>query len=297
VIASEESLKPDARYTMFHPSEVELGETTKKVLAEAERVKPTRLVFDSLSELRLLAQNPLRYRRQILALKQSFARQHCTVLIVDDQTGSERDEHLHSIAHGVISLERQTQEYGTMRRRLQIAKMRGREFREGYHDFVIRRGGVEGYPRLVAAEHRTGYAREPDPSGLEGLEALLGGGRAGTGPWGPARGGRGKSPVASQYAVTAAAKGEHAAIYLFDESVATFRERSAGLGLAVGPLLESGPLSVQQVDPAELSPGEFAHLVRRAVDRDNSRLVVIDSLNGYLNAMPRDQLLTPHPPH
>jgi len=295
VIASEESLKPDARYTMFHPSEVELGETTKKVLAEAERVKPTRLVFDSLSELRLLAQNPLRYRRQILALKQSFSRQHCTVLIVDDQTGSERDEHLHSIAHGVISLERQTQEYGTMRRRLQVAKMRGREFREGYHDFVIRRGGVEVYPRLVAAEHRTGYAREPIQSGLEGLDALLGGGLArGTSTLVTGPAGTGKSTLASQYAVTAAAKGEHAAIYLFDESVATFRERSAGLGLAVGPLLESGPLSVQQVDPAELSPGEFAHLVRRAVDRDKSRLVVIDSLNGYLNAMPSEQFLTLH---
>ena len=295
VIASEESLKPDARYTMFHPSEVELGETTKKVLAEAERVKPTRLVFDSLSELRLLAQNPLRYRRQILALKQSFARQHCTVLIVDDQTGSERDEHLHSIAHGVISLERQTQEYGTMRRRLQVAKMRGREFREGYHDFVIRRGGVEVYPRLVAAEHQTGYARELIQSGLEGLDALLGGGLArGTSTLVTGPAGTGKSTLASQYAVTAAAKGEHAAIYLFDESVATFRERSAGLGLDVGPLLESGRLSVQQVDPAELSPGEFAHLVRRAVDRDESRLVVIDSLNGYLNAMPSEQFLTLH---
>ena len=294
VIASEESLKPDTRYTMFHPSEVELGETTKKVLAEAERVKPTRLVFDSLSEPRLLAQNPLRYRRQILALKQSFARQHCTVLIVDDQTGSERDEHLHSIAHGVISLERQTQEYGTMRRRLQVAKMRGREFREGYHDFVIRRGGVEVYPRLVAAEHRTGYLREPIQSGLAGLDALLGGGLArGTSTLVTGPAGTGKSTLASQYAVTAA-KGEHAAIYLFDESVATFRERSAGLGLDVGPLLESGRLSVQQVDPAELSPGEFAHLVRRAVDRDESRLVVIDSLNGYLNAMPSEQFLTLH---
>jgi circadian clock protein KaiC len=295
IIASEESLKPDSRYTMFHPSEVELGETTKKVLAEVERTKPARLALDSLSELRLLAQNPLRYRRQILALKQFFSRQRCTVLIVDDQTGTERDEHLHSIAHGVISLERQTPEYGTMRRRLQVAKMRGRAFREGYHDFVIRRGGVEVYPRLVAAEHRTSYPREAVKSGLERLDALLGGGLAkGTSTLviGPA--GTGKSTLASQYAVTAAAKGEHAAIYLFDESMAIFLERSAGLGMDMGPLMESGRLSVQQVDPAELSPGEFAQLVRRAVGQDKNRLVVIDSLNGYLNAMPSEQFLTLH---
>jgi circadian clock protein KaiC len=295
IIASEESLKPDARYTMFHPSEVELGETTKKVLAEVERVEPTRMVFDSLSEMRLLAQNPLRYRRQILALKQSLSRQRCTVLIVDDRTGSERDEHLHSIAHGVISLERQTQEYGTMRRRLQVAKMRGRAFREGYHDFVIRRGGVEAYPRLVAAEHLTAYSREAIKSGLAALDTLLGGGLArGTSTLVTGPAGTGKSTLASQYAVSVAAKGDQAAIYLFDESVATFRERSAGLGMDVGPLLESGRLNILQVDPAELSPGEFAHLVRRSVVRDKSQLVVIDSLNGYMNAMPSEQFLTLH---
>lgn len=295
VVASEQSLKPDARYTMFHPSEVELAETTRIVLAEAERVKPTRLVFDSLSELRLLAQNPLRYRRQILALKQSFARQRCTLLVADDLTGNEQDEQLHSIAHGVISLERQTQEYGTVRRRVQVAKMRGRDFRQGYHDFLIRRGGVEVYPRLVAAEHHTSYAREAIKSGLEPLDALLGGGLArGTSTLvlGPA--GTGKSTLASQYAVTAAAKGEHVAMYLFDESIATFRERSAGLGMDVEAALTSGRLRVQQVDPAEMSPGEFAHLVCQAVNRDKTRLVVIDSLNGYLNAMPSEQFLTLH---
>lgn len=294
IIPSEESLKPDSRYTMYHPSEVELGETVKRVLTEAERSKPVRLVFDSLSELRLLAQNPVRYRRQILALKLFFSHQRCTVLILDDLTGIERDEHLHSIAHGVISLERQTHEYGTIRRRLQVHKLRGSEFREGYHDFLIRRGGLEVFPRLVAAEHRTSYAREAVKSGLEALDALMGGGLArGTSTLlvGPA--GVGKSSVAAQYAVTMATD-EPAIFYLFDESVTTFLERTAGLGMAVGPLRESGRLNVRQVDPAELSPGEFAHDVRRAVEQDNSRLVVIDSLNGYLSAMPSENFLMLH---
>jgi circadian clock protein KaiC len=295
IIASEESLQPDSRYTMFHPSEVELTETTKKVLAEVERAKPARLVFDSLSELRLLAQHPLRYRRQILALKQFFSRRQCTVLVIDDQTGEESDMHLHSISHGVISLERRAPEYGVLRRRLQVAKLRGQQFREGYHDFRIVRGGVEVYPRLVAAEHPSAYPREPIRSGLDALDALLGGGLArGTSNliMGPA--GVGKSTVAAQYAAWAAAHGDHAAAYLFDESVATFKERLAGLGLDLGPLMESGRFSVRQVDAAELSPGEFAHAVRQAVVKDKTRIVVIDSINGYLNAMPSEKFLTLH---
>jgi circadian clock protein KaiC len=295
IIASEESLRPDSRYTMFHPSEVELTETTKKVLGEVERAKPARLVFDSLSELRLLAQHPLRYRRQILALKQFFSRQQCTVLVIDDQTAEGSDMHLHSICHGVIGLERRAPDYGILRRRLQVAKMRGQEFREGYHDFRIMRGGVEVYPRLVAAEHPTAFPREPIRSGLPALDALLGGGLArGTSNliMGPA--GAGKSSVATKYAAWAAAHGDHVALYLFDESVATFKERSAGMGLDLGPLVDSGRFSLRQVDAAELSPGEFAHVARQAVVKDKTRIVVIDSINGYLNAMPNEQFLMLH---
>lgn len=295
IIASEENLKPDSRYTMFHPSEVELGETIRTVLAEAERTKPARLVFDSLSELRLLAQSPLRYRRQILALKQFFSRQQCTVLLIDDKTGEGSDMHLHSISHGVISLERLTPEYGPMRRRLQVLKLRGRDFQTGYHDCQIQRGGVEVYPRLVAAEHKGAFASEAVKSGLEALDALLGGGLArGTSTLILGAAGTGKSTVASQYAVAAATRGEHASIFLFDETAATFLERSSGLGMDVQPLMSQGRLSLRQVDPAELSPGEFSHIVRRQVGREESRIVVIDSLNGYLNAMPSERFLTLH---
>jgi circadian clock protein KaiC len=280
---------------MYHPSEVELGETVQAVLGEAERTKPSRLVFDSMSELRLLAQNPLRYRRQILALKQFFARQRCTVLFIDDKTGDVGDTHLHSIAHGVVSMERHSPDFGTMRRRLQVIKLRGSDFRAGFHDYAIRRGGVEVFPRLVAAEHKTRYAREAVQSGLEPLDALLGGGLArGTSTLvlGPA--GTGKSTLANQYATAAARRGEHASLFLFDEAVETLFERSAGLGLDVEGQVNAGRLSVRQVDPAELSSGEFAHAVRQTVEREQARLVVIDSLNGYLNAMPSERHLTLH---
>ena len=295
ILADEQSLTPDARYTMFHPSEVELSETTKRVLGEVERTKPARLVLDSLSEMRLLAQNPLRYRRQILALKQFFSRQDCTVLFTDDRTENGVDMHLHSISHGVISLERRSPEYGQMRRRLQVGKIRARAFEEGYHDFRIVRGGLEVYPRLLASGHRLSYTRDALKSGLEPLDALLGGGLTrGTSNLilGPA--GSGKSTVATQYGRAAAARGDRVAVYLFDESVATFQERSAGLGLDLGPLIESDRFSIRQVNPAELSPGEFAHAVRESVLRDKSRLLVIDSLNGYLNAMPSEHFLALH---
>jgi circadian clock protein KaiC len=280
---------------MYHPSEGELGETTKAVLAEATRIKPARLVVDSLSEVRLLAEHPLRYRRQILALKQFFSRQQTTVLFIDDRTSEEKDMHLHSLAHGVISLEREASEYGTVRRRVQVSKLRGRSYREGFHDFVIRRGGLDVFPRLVAAEHRAALARETIESGLAPLDALLGGGLArgsSTLILGPA--GTGKSSVATQYVVAAAARGEHSCIFLFDESLATFRARSAGLGMNVDALIDSGLLIVRQLDPAELSPGEFAHSVGRAIDDNDTRIVVIDSLNGYLNAMPNERFLVLH---
>jgi circadian clock protein KaiC len=295
VIPTDESLKPEARYTMFHSADVELGETTRRVLGEIETRKPSRVVFDSLSEMRLLAQSPLRYRREILQLKQTLTRNNATILLIDDKTSEGADLHLHSIAHGVISLERQSPAYGIMRRRLQIRKLRGRDFRSGYHDFQIRRGGLEVYPRLIAAEHKTSYARESIKSGVSGLDALLGGGLArGTSNLilGPA--GTGKSTIAAQYALAAARDGQHAVIYLFDESIATFRERARGLGMKLDPFIESEALTLRQVDPVELSPGEFTHLVRYSAENSGSRIVVIDSLNGYLNAMPDERHLTLH---
>jgi circadian clock protein KaiC len=295
LIDSEESLNTDSRYTMFHPSEVELTQTTQAVLDEAGRVKPGRLVLDSLSSLRLLAQSGLRYRRQLLALKQFFAKAGCTVILIDDRTESTSIDELHTICHGVISLQRASREYGTLRRRMQILKMRGRVIREGFHDFMIKTGGIEVYPRLIAAEHRTEYGRESVSSGLEQLDSMLGGGLSrGTSNLfiGPA--GTGKSSVASQYALHSAANGMQSLIYLFDESIATFMERSKGLGLRIAPLTDSGEILVRQVDPAEMTPGEFAHEIRKSVEEDGTKLVILDSLNGYLNAMPSENLLPLH---
>jgi circadian clock protein KaiC len=293
LIPSEESLLPDAQPRMFHPSEIELSETTQRVLAEVEQVRPARAVFDSLSEMRLLAQNPLRYRRQILALKQFFTGRRSTVLLLDDRTSEVTDLQLQSLAHGVVSLEQLTPEYGAERRRLRVVKMRGRRFRGGYHDFKIERGGLAVFPRLVAAEHRKEFPREPVRSGIGALDALVGGGlERGTSTLflGPA--GSGKSSLATQYAVAAAERGEKAVLFAFDESVGTLLTRSESLGMGLRGHLEAGRIRVQQVDPAELSPGEFAFLVRQAVEHEGATLVVIDSLNGYLNAMPEERFLT-----
>ena len=295
ILPSEDMLSPDARYTMYHPSEVELAETTKAVLAEAARVKPLRMVLDSLSEFRMLAETPLRYRRQILALKRHFTSQRITSLFIDDKTGAERDLGLHSSAQGVINLDTVTPEYGSARRRLQVHKLRGRAFREGLHDFVIRPAGLQVFPRLVAAEHRQSYARESIESGIVELDQLLGGGLAkGTSTLVIGAAGTGKSSLATQFAVAAASRGQRAAIYIFDESIATFVERSTSLGMDVESLVRSGLVSVRQVDPSELSPGEFAHSVRASVESEKTELVVIDSLNGYLNATPSEKFLTLH---
>jgi len=290
-----DAISSEGHYTMFHPSEVELTETTQAILAAAERIKPRRVVLDSIGELRLLAQSSLRYRRQVLALKQFFNRLGATVLMVDDPRAEIADLAIASIATGIITLDREATEYGAFRRRLQVLKMRGRQVREGYHDCRILRGGLEVYPRLVAAEHVISYPRETIKSGLMQLDSLLGGGLArGTSSLflGPA--GTGKSSLAAQYARAAATRGEHAAVFLFDESIATFLERSAGLGFDVKPLVESGRLMLRQVDPAELTAGEFAHLVRTTVEQFDTRIVVIDSLTGYLNAMPSEKLLALH---
>jgi len=290
--APEESLDPDQQLTMFHPAEVELSETTKGILAEVERLQPSRIVFDSLSELRLLAQSPLRYRRQILALKQYFAGRHSTVLLLDDRTADVRDLQLQSIAHGVIHLEQLTPEYGAERRRLRVEKLRGVQYRGGYHDFILARGGLQVFPRLIAAEHHRSFEPEQIQSGVAALDKLLGGGlERGTSVlvMGPA--GCGKSSLATQYAVTAARRGERAVFFSFDESLQTMRERSKGLGIDLEAQIEAGRVQVQQVDPAELAPGQFISRVREAVEETGAHLVIIDSLNGYLNAMPEERFL------
>jgi circadian clock protein KaiC len=288
---SEAALTADAESTLFHPSELELGETTRTVLRDVERVKPRRVVIDSLSELRLLAANPLRYRRQILALKQFFVGRHCTVVLLDDRTSTVSDLQLQSIAHGVLSLERRSPEYGVMQRRLQVLKMRGKPFRAGYHDYTIVRGGLRVFPRLVAAEHHDPYPSGSMKSGLPGLDELLGGGLdRGTSTLlvGPA--GSGKSSLAAQYAAAAAARGERAAFFLFDEGRATFMARAAALGLDVVAPLEAGLMTITQIDPGAISPGEFVQLVRQAVEA-GARIIVIDSLNGFLNATPEARFL------
>lgn len=292
VTASEDILDQEAPFTMFHPAEVELTETTKSVLAEVERVRPTLVVFDSLSELRLLAQGSLRYRRQILALKQYFTGRKATVFLLDDGTSEPTDMHLQSIAHGVIHLEQLAPEYGAERRRMRVVKMRGRRYRGGYHDFIIQTGGLRVFPRLVAAEHHDDFSAEDVSSGLERLDLLLGGGlRRGTNTLvlGPA--GTGKSTLATQFVHAATQRGEHAAIFTFEEGLDTLLARTEALGIGLSDSIADGKVSIQLINPAELSPGEFAHRVRNAVEEEGARMVVIDSLNGYLNAMPEERFL------
>jgi circadian clock protein KaiC len=297
LVAEEKELDPDNQYTMFQPSEVQLGETTRAILTAVERVKPRRVVIDSLSELRLLAQSPLRYRRQILALKQFFTGRECTVLLLDDRTSEASDLQVQSIAHGVLSLEHLSPEYGAERRRLRVMKLRGQKFRGGFHDFNIATGGLEVFPRLVAAEHAETRDHQTLKGDVKGLDELLGGGiDLGTSTLliGPA--GCGKSSVATNYARAAAKQGQRAALFVFDERIAVLLHRARGLGMNLRPHLDAGLVTIQQVDPAELSPGEFAHTVRKAVDGDDgnppARVVVIDSLNGYMHAMPEERFLS-----
>jgi len=284
----------DRDSTLLHPWEVELGETVKVITDEIERLDPHRVVFDSLSEMRLLAQDPLRYRRQILALKGFFAGRRTTVLLLDDMTAGagKQDLQLHSICHGVITLERQTLEFGAARRHLQVQKMRGSQFRAGFHDLVIRPGGLDVFPRLVAAEHHAAFVGDPLPSGVAELDALLGGG--------PLRGtctlvsgpaGAGKSTIVLQYIAAACARGERCALYVFDERVGTLLTRAARQGMDLRGCIDSGRLLLRQIDPAEISPGEFAAMVRHEVEVEGVRLVVIDSLNGYEAAMPQEKQL------
>ncbi len=290
--ATDDRLDGEEELTMFHPAEIELTETTRAVLDTVERVQPQRMVFDSLSELRLLAQGSLRYRRQILALKQFFVRRNCTVLLLDDRTAEGPDLQLQSIAHGVISLNQRAPAYGRALRQLQVVKFRGSDFDSGYHDFTIRRGGLHVFPRLRASSHAADFVAAPVGSGIARLDAMLGGGiDRGTSTLLLGPPGTGKSTVALQYAAAAAARGDHAVVFVFEESRAMLLARAAGLGLDIDEGVGAGRVAVRQVDPADVSPGEFVDQVRSSVEDDAARVVVIDSLNGYLNAMPEDRYL------
>jgi circadian clock protein KaiC len=298
ILTQEKELETDNQYTMYQPSEVELSTTTGAILAEVERIKPTRVVLDSLSELKLLAQSPLRFRRQILALKHFFSNRDCTVLFLDDKTttGAENFQ-LESIAHGVLDLEQLSPEYGSERRRIQIKKFRGRKYRGGFHDFSIDTGGISIYPRIIPSEHSKADIKNQVKSGIDQIDKLTGGGiEEGTSVLllGPA--GIGKSTLAMQYALNAAKNGDQAVIFTFDESVNTLLHRAKGLGMDVANYIEKGLIHLQPIDPTEMSPGEFAHRVRAVVGGERgtkaAKVVVIDSLNGYLNAMPEERFLT-----
>ncbi|OWT68934.1 MULTISPECIES: ATPase domain-containing protein [unclassified Achromobacter] len=292
LVPPETTLDPERELTVLYPAEVELNETTKLILDRVEALNPSRVVLDSLSELRMLAQTPLRYRRQVLALKHFFASRNCTVILLDDLSSDSVDLQLHSISHGVLALEQLAIDYGAQRRRLRVVKMRGIDFRGGYHDFTIKKGGLAIYPRLVAAEHHSSFPRENVSSSNAGLDELLGGGlERGTNALLIGSAGVGKSSIALSFAIAAAMRGEHAVVFAFDEGLQTLETRSSSLGMPIKEALESGRLRIQQVDPAELSPGEFASIVRHSVDVDGARIVVIDSLNGYLNAMPDGRFL------
>lgn len=289
---SGHSLTDDSRYTVFHPAEVELDETTRAVLAEVERVKPTRVVFDSLSEMRMLASESLRFRRQILALKQYFIGRQCTVMLLDDRTTETHDRQLESIAHGVINLDYVPSDYGKQRHSMRVVKLRGVNFQSGAHDFNIETGGILVFPRLGAPETNKGFQPGIITSNLDDLEQLLGGLDYGTSTimTGPA--GIGKSTLATMYAYAAAENGERSAIYLFDESIETLYKRTTAIGLDIKKYVEDGLISLRQIQLAELTPGELAHLVSQDVEKNKTRIVVIDSVNGYLMSTPQERFLT-----
>ena len=295
LIPADSLLARGQHQTLLYASDLELGETTQQIFAAVEREKPSRLVIDSLSEIRLLAQSSLRYRRQILTIKHHFARLNITVLMLDDLTSEVSDKTVHSIAHGVVQLQQVAPDYGAERRRMRVLKYRGQKYRGGYHDMVITTGGVNVFPRLVAAEHRTRFARDSLPTGIQPFDALLGGGiDAGSSTLviGPA--GTGKSLIAITFALAAVKRGEKAALFLFDEELGLLYDRMQGLGIDLEGASERGEILIEQIDAAELSPGEFAHRVRSIVDEHAIKTVVIDSLNGYQAAMPQENSLILH---
>jgi circadian clock protein KaiC len=291
---AEETLGFARDQTVLHAWELELGGTIRLIQQQVEAVSPSRVIFDSLSELRLLAQDPLRYRRQVLALKQYFAGRRITVMLLDDLSafGETRDAHLHSLCHGVITLDRVTPEFGAALRRIEVQKLRGIDFVAGFHDMRIRRGGLDVYPRLVAADHHTPFLGDPVGSDVVELDALLGGG--------PLRGtctlvtgpsGSGKTTIGLQYVHAACQRGENCAIFEFDERIGTLLARTKAMGLDFGPHIAEGRLILQQIDPAQMSPGEFAARIREMVERHASRVIMIDSVDGYIAAMPQSHQL------
>ncbi|MES2492996.1 MAG: ATPase domain-containing protein [Pseudomonadota bacterium] len=295
LVPPESLLDEDQQQSLLYSSDLELGETTKRIFAAVEAVKPDRVVLDSLSEIRLLAQSSLRYRRQVLALKHYFARQSATVLMLDDLTADTLDKTVHSVAHGVISLEELPRNYGSERRRVRVVKYRGRRFRGGFHDYCIRTGGVEIYPRLVSAEHRSPFVREMIKTNSAELDGLLGGGvERGSSVLilGPA--GTGKSLLTLTFVAAAAARGEATAMFVFDEELGLLFERAKGLGIALQPIVDAGLLTIEQVDAAEMTPGQLSTRVQACVEHHGARTVVIDSLNGYQMAMPEENALVLH---
>jgi len=295
LVPPESLLDEQQQQSLLYSSDLELGETSRMILEAVERLQPQRVVIDSLSEIRLLAQSSLRYRRQVLALKHYFAKHGATVLLLDDLTTDTLDKTVHSVAHGVVRLEELAPEYGAERRRVRIVKYRGRKFRGGYHDFTIKTGGLEVYPRLVSSEHKTSFSREPLPSGVAGLDALLGGGlERGSSclVLGPA--GTGKSLLATYFAISAIDRGERAAMFIFDEELGLLFARMKALGIDLETMVEREQLLIQQIDAAELSPGEFTAKVRHCVESTGITTVVVDSLNGYQAAMPEEQFLVLH---
>ncbi|UZW57431.1 circadian clock protein KaiC [Sphingobium sp. JS3065] len=295
LVPPESLLDEKQQQSLLYSSDLELGETTRRIFDAFHQLKPDRVVLDSLSEIRLLAQSSLRYRRQILALKHFFSTQNATVLMLDDLTADMADKTVHSVAHGVIKLEELAPEYGPERRRARIVKYRGRRFRGGYHDFIIETGGVRIFPRLVSAEHKTSFERDVVKSGSDELDALLGGGlERGSSVLvlGPA--GMGKSLLILTFIAAAVARGERAAMFIFDEEISLFINRALGLGIDMQKMIDQGSLLIEQVDAAELSPGEFSHRVRHCVETHGVRTIVVDSLNGYQTAMQEENALILH---
>lgn len=288
----ERQLSPQNQTSLFHPSEVELNQITDDLLKKIEEISPSRIVFDSISEMRLLAESALRYRKQILALKQTLAGRKSTVIFLDDLTGSAQDLQVQSIAHGVITLSRLHHEFGGERRRIRILKLRGVKFTGGYHDFDVTTGGVEVYPRMISAQHSDEETEGQLSSGIKALDSLIGGGLdRGTASLFIGPSGTGKSSLASLFALAAASQGEKVAFFCFDETVANLLKRSRAIGMKIAEARTAGLLRIQKIDPAELSPGAFAGLIKELVAKEDFKVVIIDSLNGYIQSMPQEQFL------